>query len=65
MQPSTVRIPNPESVAYPDVERRRRPRFIQVVPEGLRRTLLIRNTISCAEILLDGADGGHCAGQYG
>ena len=53
MERSLVKVVNAGVVSHPDLEGRLRPLLMQAVPENFKRGLLMRGTITCAEILLD------------
>ena len=53
LQRTTVRIDRPEEIQCAELERRLRPLLVQALPENMRRGLLVRGTLSCAEIPLE------------
>ena len=53
LQRSLVHVDRPEEVPHAELERRLRPLLIQALPEGIRRGLLSRGTVSCSEVLLE------------
>ena len=53
MERSLVKVVNAGVVSHPDLKGRFRPLLMQAVPENFKRGLLMRGTITCAEILLD------------
>ena len=53
MERSLVKVADAGLVSHPDLEGRLRPLLMQAVPENFKRGLLMRGTVTCAEILLD------------